>query len=43
MGDFNVKKVNTLREEETHSEDEGKPSRSPSSVMLFDFTDGVRY
>jgi len=38
MEDFNVKKVNTLREEESQPEDEGKLSRSPSSVMLFGFT-----
>merc|ERR1712161_61268 len=43
MEDFNVKKVNTLREEESQPEDEGKLSRSPSSVMLFGFTDGVGY
>jgi len=42
MEDFNVKKVNTLREEESQPEDEGKLSRSPSSVMLFGFA-GVGY
>merc|ERR1712085_228234 len=43
MEDFNVKKVNPLREEESQPEDEGKLSRSPSSVMLFGSTDGVGY